>query len=83
MSTRNPGFVVPVHSLAAWSRLPFFLVAGTFRRAFVWHRGPCRVAIGLFLGFFGGGRGGGVLHLRLTWKCEVGGQLGLKRLIWG
>ena len=23
------------------------------------------------------------LYLRLTWKCEVGAQLGLKRLIWG
>ena len=22
-------------------------------------------------------------YLRLTWKCEVGAQLGLKRLIWG
>ena len=24
-----------------------------------------------------------VMYLRLTWKCEVGAQLGLKRLIWG
>ena len=23
------------------------------------------------------------LYLQLTWKCEVGAQLGLKRLIWG
>ena len=23
------------------------------------------------------------LYLRLIWKCEVGAQLGLKRLIWG
>ena len=23
------------------------------------------------------------MYLRLTWKCEVGAQLGLKRLIWG
>ena len=23
------------------------------------------------------------VYLRLTWKCEVGAQLGLKRLIWG
>ena len=22
------------------------------------------------------------VYLRLTWKCEVGAQLGLKRLIW-
>ena len=24
-----------------------------------------------------------LMYLRLTWKCEVGAQLGLKRLIWG
>ena len=23
------------------------------------------------------------MYLRLTWKCEVGAHLGLKRLIWG
>ena len=23
------------------------------------------------------------VYLRLTWKCEVGAHLGLKRLIWG
>ena len=23
------------------------------------------------------------LYLRLTWECQVGAQLGLKRLIWG
>ena len=23
------------------------------------------------------------MYQRLTWKCEVGAQLGLKRLIWG
>ena len=27
--------------------------------------------------------GGFTLYLRLTWKCEVGAQLGLKWLIWG
>ena len=26
---------------------------------------------------------GNRLYLRLTWKCEVGAQVGLKRLIWG
>ena len=30
----------------------------------------------------GSPRGEG-FYLRLTWKCEVGAQLGLKRLIWG
>ena len=24
-----------------------------------------------------------LVYMRLTWKCEVGAQLGLKRLIWG
>ena len=68
-------------AVVSWSRLQ--LAAPSGRSPFAALPFPS------FLSLLGGGGDPVVtrflvpLYLRLTWKCEVGAQLGLKRLIWG
>ena len=57
MSTTNRGFVLPLPSLAASGRLPYPLVAGTFRCAFVRLTGFYCIASGQFFFWEGGAVG--------------------------
>ena len=59
--------------------LPHFNVPPQFwdldSHALVWHLELGIWTLALYFGLS--------MYLRLTWKCEVGAHLGLKRLIWG